>query len=151
LEPQQLKKKSFNLSEITAKKRAEDEAKANERVDDPSSVKLTNVTYDTSEEEILIAMSKFGAIEKVFIPISEENIRKNKIAIVRFKKFSDSDRAIEEKSVTINFSEIKIERALRKNQPDRPFRERTDRPDDRGDRPYGQRSDGKPWEQRPPQ
>ena len=109
------KKKQFNLNEITAKKRAEDEAKANERVDDPSSVKLTNVTYDTTEDEIHEAMSKFGMIEKVFIPVSEENIRKNKIAIVRFKKFSDSDRAIEEKSVTINFSEIKIERALRKN------------------------------------
>ena len=96
-------------------------------------------------------MSKFGLVEKVFIPISEENIRKNKIAIVRFKNHKDSDRAIEEKTVTINFSELKIERALRKNQPDRPFRERTDRPDDRGDRQYGQPRDGKPWEQRTPQ
>ena len=131
------KKKYFNLNELTAKKRAEEEAKANERVDDPSSVKLTNVTFDTTEDEIHDAMSKFGVIEKVFIPVSEENVRKNKIALVRFKKFSDSDRAIEEKTVTINFSEIKIERAMRKNQPDKPFRERTDRPDDRGDRPYG--------------
>ncbi len=51
----------------------------------------------------------------MFIPISEENIRKNKIAIVRFKDRKDSDRAIEEKSVNINYSEVKIERALRKN------------------------------------
>lgn len=56
------------MSEITAKKRAEDEAKANERVDDPSSVKLTNVTFETTEEEITDAMSKFGVIENVFIP-----------------------------------------------------------------------------------
>lgn len=57
------------MSEITAKKRAEDEAKANERVDDPSSVKLTNVTFETTAEEITDAMSKFGVIEKVHIPI----------------------------------------------------------------------------------
>lgn len=57
------------MSEITAKKRAEDEAKANERVDDPSSVKLTNVTFETTVEEITDAMSKFGVIENVYIPI----------------------------------------------------------------------------------
>lgn len=51
------------MSEITAKKRAEDEAKANERVDDPSSVKLTNVTFETTVEEITDAMSKFGVID----------------------------------------------------------------------------------------
>jgi hypothetical protein len=60
LEPAAAKKKVFNLAEVQAKKRAEDEAKANERVDDPHSVKLTNVTFDTSEEEIHESMSKFG-------------------------------------------------------------------------------------------
>jgi RNA recognition motif-containing protein len=139
------------MNELMAKKRAEEEAKANERVDDPTSVKLTNVTNDTTEDEIMNAMSKFGTVEKVFIPTSEENVRRNKIAIVRFKNPKDSDRAIEEKTITLNFSEVKIERALRKNQPDRPFRERTDRPDDRGERQYGQPRDGKPWEQRTPQ
>jgi len=73
------------------------------------------VTFDTTEEEIHSAMSKFGYIEKVFIPPSEENIRKNKIAIVRFKVAKDTVRAIEDKSVNINYSEVKIERALRKN------------------------------------
>ncbi len=84
-------------------------------------------------------MSKFGAIEKVFIPESIDNARKNKIAIVRFKINSNSDRAIEEGYVSINYSEVKIERALKKNQPMRePYRERTDRPfEQRGERTYG--------------
>jgi len=73
------------------------------------------VTFDTTEEEIHSAMSKFGYIATVFIPTTEENIRKNKIAIVRFKVDKDTVRAIEDKSVNINYSEVKIERALRKN------------------------------------
>jgi hypothetical protein len=40
------------MNEITAKKKAEEELKANERVEDPKSIKLTNVTADTNEQEI---------------------------------------------------------------------------------------------------
>ena len=83
-------------------------------------------------------MEKFGSIPAsgVFIPQTENQMRKNKIAIVKYENPRDSDRAIEEKTVTINFSEVRIERALRKAQADRPpYRERTDRPEgDRGDR-----------------
>lgn len=73
------------------------------------------MTHDTNEDEINAAMSKFGIVEKVYIPTSEYASAKNKIAIVRFKNAKDSDRAIEEKTIIINSSELKIERALKKN------------------------------------
>jgi len=64
------KKRTFDFKEMQAKKQAEEEAKANERVDDPYGVKLTNVTFETNVDDIWQAMSKFGQIAKdgVFIP-----------------------------------------------------------------------------------
>ena len=58
------------MKTLQAKKLAEEEAKANERVDDPHGVKLTNVTFDTNEDEIRAVMSKFGNIADngIYIP-----------------------------------------------------------------------------------
>jgi|688.fasta_scaffold669149_1 hypothetical protein len=51
------------MKSIIAKKKAEEEAKANEKVEDPLAVKLTNVPGGATEKEIRAAMEKFGKIE----------------------------------------------------------------------------------------
>lgn len=128
-EPQQPKKKTFDLKAIQEAKRREDEEAANIRVEDPLAVKLTSIPNVASETDIREQMSRFGFVESVFIP-QQDNHRQNKIAIVRYKKTEDASRAVEEREVNIEFSVVSIERAIAKPKINR------DRPDrgDRGDR-----------------
>lgn len=95
------------------KKKAEDELKAQEKVDDPYAVKLTNVPAACTEHDITSVMSKFGRIEQCYIPVME-NLRSNKIAIVRYKFKEEASRAVEEAEVNIEFSVVSIERAIQR-------------------------------------
>lgn len=115
------------MKALMEKKKAEDELKAQEKVDDPYAVKLTNVPAACTEHDITSVMSKFGRIEQCYIPVME-NLRSNKIAIVRYKFKEEASRAVEEGEVNIEFSVVSIERAIQRQRQERR---------DRGDGGFG--------------
>ena len=60
-------------------------------------------------------MKRFGAIEKVKIPYEElrnGNKRRRQFAFVTFKEERGATRAVEEGEITVEFSTLRIERAL---------------------------------------
>lgn len=110
------KKKTFDLSAITAKAREREQAESEKKTEDMYAVKLTNVPCNCTEEEIRVVMGKFGRIESCYIPPTEQ--KRNKIAIVRFKFKEEASRAVEEQEVTIEFATVSIERALARQRRD---------------------------------
>jgi RNA recognition motif-containing protein len=62
------KKKTFNLKSLQDRKREEEKFEQSVPVDDPYTIKLRSLTNDITEEDIFVAMKKFGEIVKVKIP-----------------------------------------------------------------------------------
>mmetsp|Transcript_17806 Transcript_17806/g.12757 ORF Transcript_17806/g.12757 Transcript_17806/m.12757 type:complete len:85 (+) Transcript_17806:560-814(+) len=79
------------------------------------SVKLTNLAPDTTEDEIRHAMSAFGAIRFVRVPMRETNANKNRgFAFVTYEKREFAQRALEQQEITVDITTIFIHKSMKR-------------------------------------
>jgi len=88
-------------------------------------VKLRNLTNEITEDDIRIAMSKFGEIIKVKIPMEELRNGKYRMygfAFVTFKTTEEATKALEEAEINVDIATLEIERAVKRTmiQKDNP-------------------------------
>ena len=111
------------MNKIIEKKKLEEQAEMAKPQEDKLTVKLKNLTNDTSEDDIWNAMAKFGKIMKVKIPMDEHpgrGRRRNKgFAFVTFESEFDAEKALKEGEVTVEFSTLEIEKAMKRVMPPR--------------------------------
>jgi RNA recognition motif-containing protein len=89
---------------------------------DEETVKLRGLTSDITEEDITNVMKRFGKIKFVRVPMEDSNNpyhqqgkqRNRGFAFVTFEHKDYATRAIEQGEVTLEFSTIEIERALKR-------------------------------------
>lgn len=112
--------KKFDIKKILEKRKQEEQFEQSRPQEDLQTVKLRNLSNEITEDDIKNAMSKFGDIIKVRIPMEElgggrYSTRKNKgFAFVTFVKTSSADAAIKEKEITVEFATLDIERAMKR-------------------------------------
>lgn len=85
--------------------------------EDPYTVKLRNISFDITEEDIRDAMAKFGAIVKARIPMEELRNGKTRpygFAFVTYERIDSATKALEEGEVVVDYSTCMIERAHRR-------------------------------------
>lgn len=88
---------------------------------DDCSVKLKNLSNDINEDDIIEAMSKFGAVTRVKIPKDqrdenvEEEFRRNKgLAFVTYSLPMYAQRALEANEINIDICVLAIEPSMKR-------------------------------------
>ena len=89
-------------------------AYAYQQEEDYFTVKLRNILNDTTEDEIRTIMKRFGNVVRVKIPLDDRNGRSKGFAFVTYDDDSYAQRALEQGEVTIGFSSVDIERAMKR-------------------------------------
>ena len=108
----QPKKRVFDAKALQAKK-AEQAQEEEKKIPDPKGIRLTEIPNAVTEAELSEEIiAKFGPIERIFMPMEQMRIVRNRgFAIINFKNASSAQKAIETGEITINFGSVTIQQS----------------------------------------
>ena len=108
----QPKKRVFDAKALQAKK-AEQAVEEEKKIPDPKGIRLTEIPNAVTEAELSEEIiEKFGPIERIFMPMEQMRIVRNRgFAIINFKNASSAQKAIETGEITINFGSVTIQQS----------------------------------------